>query len=63
MELRWIGLIALWTLLSGPIFGGASGAKSARLVGKPARVATNHAKKISPRNLMSGELRASQNGR
>jgi hypothetical protein len=47
MELRWIVLIALWTLLSGPIFGGASGAKSARLAGKSAAMTMNHAKKIA----------------
>jgi hypothetical protein len=29
VELRWVGLIALWTLLSGPIFGTPSGGSSA----------------------------------
>ena len=28
MEFRWIALIALWTLLSGPIFGAPDGAPS-----------------------------------
>ena len=25
MEFRWVALIALWTLISGPIFGVATG--------------------------------------
>jgi hypothetical protein len=25
MQFRWVALIALWTILSGPIFGGSSG--------------------------------------
>jgi hypothetical protein len=28
MEFRWIALMALWTVLSGPIFGGPSGTAS-----------------------------------
>jgi hypothetical protein len=28
MQFRWIALMALWTILSGPIFGGPSGAAS-----------------------------------
>jgi hypothetical protein len=28
MEFRWVALMALWTILSGPIFGGPSGSAS-----------------------------------
>jgi hypothetical protein len=28
MEFRWVALIALWTLLSGPIFGAPDGSSS-----------------------------------
>ena len=28
MEFRWVALMALWTILSGPIFGGPSGTAS-----------------------------------
>jgi hypothetical protein len=28
MEFRWIAFMALWTILSGPIFGGPSGSAS-----------------------------------
>jgi hypothetical protein len=28
MEFRWVALIALWTCIAGPIFGGASGSAS-----------------------------------
>jgi hypothetical protein len=47
MELRWIGLIALWTILSGPIFGAPNNSVSASRkakaptsakLAKPARV-------------------------
>jgi hypothetical protein len=29
MEFRWVGLIALWTILSGPIFGASNGSPNA----------------------------------
>jgi hypothetical protein len=28
MEFKWIALMALWTILSGPVFGGPSGSAS-----------------------------------
>ncbi len=28
MEFRWVALLALWTILSGPIFGAPSGPSS-----------------------------------
>jgi hypothetical protein len=34
MEFRWVAIIALWTVISGPIVSGPSGATSARS-GKP----------------------------
>jgi hypothetical protein len=30
MEFRWVALIALWTILSAPIFGGSSSGVSSR---------------------------------
>jgi hypothetical protein len=34
MEFRWVALMALWTVLSGPIFGGPSG-KASRVKDTP----------------------------
>jgi hypothetical protein len=36
MEFRWVALIALWTCIAGPIFGGASGSGSRHSAPKPA---------------------------
>jgi hypothetical protein len=30
MEFRWVALLALWTILSGPIFGAPSGPSHAK---------------------------------
>ena len=35
MEFRWVAIIALWTLISGPILGGPSG--SVTKAGKPGK--------------------------
>jgi hypothetical protein len=37
MEFRWIALLAIWTILSGPILGGPSGTAS-RAKDKPQTV-------------------------
>jgi hypothetical protein len=39
MEFRWPALIALWTLLCGPIFGGNSPGSAAKVKERPAAVA------------------------
>jgi hypothetical protein len=39
MEFRWVALMALWTILSGPIFGGPSG-KASRAKDRPPVVTT-----------------------
>ena len=36
MEFRWVALIALWTLLSGPIFGAPDGPSSRTKAGASA---------------------------
>jgi hypothetical protein len=38
MEFRWVALLALWTILSGPIFGGPSG-KASRPKDRPPVIA------------------------
>jgi hypothetical protein len=40
MEFRWVALIALWTILSGPIFGGPS-RSSSRLKARPHAAASD----------------------
>ena len=46
MEFRWVALIALWTLISGPILGGptgtASNGKAVKKLVQPAATSTIH---------------------
>jgi hypothetical protein len=39
MEFRWLALVALWTVLSGPIFGTATGPASGARKPDPTHVA------------------------
>jgi hypothetical protein len=43
MEFRWIALLAIWTILSGPILGGPSGSASRVKDRPPAAKSVRHA--------------------
>ena len=46
MEFRWLGIIALWTILSGPVFGPPTGGAS-RPKERTAAKKTTVAKKVT----------------
>ena len=48
MEFRWVALIALWTILSGPVFGPPTNATSSAKERAPSKTTVN--KSIAPRH-------------
>jgi hypothetical protein len=50
MDFRWVAFITLWTILSGPVFGTATGTSSAPGKTEPSR-AKKAEKKVSARQV------------